>query len=67
MLEQKTILLVDDEKSVIAALQRLLRPLPYNVISANSGLQALKIVSRQSLDLIFLDVRMPEMDGFECL
>ncbi len=66
-LEQKTILLVDDEVNVLAALQRLLHPLPYNVITASSGQQALEAVQAQNPDLIFLDVRMPEMDGFECL
>lgn len=45
----------------------LLHPLPYNVITASSGQQALEVVQAQNPDLIFLDVRMPEMDGFECL
>ncbi len=65
--EQKTILLVDDETNVLTALQRLLHPFPYNIITANSGSQALEVIRAQALDLIFLDVRMPEMDGFECL
>ncbi|VAX07056.1 hypothetical protein MNBD_GAMMA25-770 [hydrothermal vent metagenome] len=64
---EKSILLIDDEVNVLAALQRLLHPLPYNIITANSGQQALEVVRAQPLDLIFLDVRMPEMDGFEYL
>ncbi len=65
--QQKTILLVDDEVNVLAALQRVLHPLPYRVLTATSGSQALEVARAEQPDLIFLDIRMPEMDGFECL
>lgn len=62
-----TLLLVDDEPGVISSLKRLLRPLKYEVFSANSGAEALELLESASVDVIVSDMRMPNMDGAEFL
>lgn len=67
MMEHKvcgTVLVVDDVVENITALSGLLRS-EYRVIFATSGADALEIVRQQPVDLILLDVMMPEMDGYE--
>jgi CheY-like chemotaxis protein len=63
----ETILLVDDEQMVLAVGQEMLQHLGYQVITAQSGRQAVDIVNaqEQELDLIILDIIMPEMGGGE--
>jgi DNA-binding LytR/AlgR family response regulator len=65
--DQLTILAVDDEHSQLADLARLLRASPNvrAVECASDGNDALRKVSTQSFDAIFLDVRMPDLDGLE--
>jgi signal transduction histidine kinase/CheY-like chemotaxis protein len=60
-----TILLIDDEQRVLEAGQHMLSALNYNVLSANSGKEAISIYQthRDSIDLIILDIIMPEMSG----
>ena len=61
------VLLVDDEADFLESLgQRLaLRGLP--VVTAASGPRALEIINTEEVDVVVLDVRMPGMDGIECL
>ncbi|AWM94058.1 two-component system response regulator [Pseudomonas sp. 31-12] len=58
-----TILLVDDEESILNSLRRLLRGQPYEVLLATSGAQALDIMAKQPVELVMSDARMPNMDG----
>ena len=61
------ILIVDDTKANLVALQVLLKPVDANILTAESGEQAL-LAAEQNEDhiaLILLDVQMPVMDGFE--
>lgn len=62
----KTILLVDDESSVIESLRVILRD-SYKVLSTLSGKEALKILEKEHVDLIILDLKMHELDGLELL
>ncbi len=57
-----TILVVDDEKININILNGLLSE-DYDVVSARDGETALEIVDEENIDLILLDIMMPEMDG----
>lgn len=58
-----TLLLVDDEASILSALRRLFRPQGYRILTAESGTAGLEILERETVDLIISDMRMPEMDG----
>lgn len=58
-----TLLLVDDEASILSALKRLFRPHGYRVLTSESGMQALEILAQEPVDLIISDMRMPAMNG----
>jgi signal transduction histidine kinase len=60
-----SILLVDDEPHNVVALEAALASVECNLVTAHSGLQALKCVLAQDFAVIVLDVHMPGMDGFE--
>jgi len=71
MTAKKTILIVDDQESIVTALKRMLKSEKYNVLSALSGNEALELISsRRDEDDIFLiisDQRMPKMTGLQML
>lgn len=58
-----TVLLVDDEESILNSLRRLLRSQPYEILLADSGAKALEILQERPVDLVMTDARMPNMDG----
>ena len=62
--ECSKVLIVDDSRTNIAILKDILSD-DYEVFSALSGKETLKIAQRENVDLIVLDVVMPEMDGYE--
>jgi diguanylate cyclase (GGDEF)-like protein/PAS domain S-box-containing protein len=64
---QPTILLVDDEPSMLSSLKRVLRPDGYRVLTAGSGLAALDLLATNEVQVILSDQRMPEMSGTELL
>ena len=59
------ILVVDDEPASTQLLSSMLSSKGYHVHQANSGQDALQCVVREDIDLILLDVLMPDMDGYE--
>lgn len=59
------VLVVDDHDINRRAIQLILQPLGCDIATAADGLAALKICEDASFDLIFMDVRMPELDGRE--
>lgn len=61
----KTILVVDDEAEIRKMLSRLLLHKGYNVLEAERGHQALRMVKECAPDLIVLDAMLPEVHGFE--
>lgn len=60
-----SILLVDDHRENVLALETVLKDLGHNLVAASSGREALKRVLDEDFAVILLDVRMPDMDGFE--
>jgi diguanylate cyclase (GGDEF)-like protein/PAS domain S-box-containing protein len=64
---QPTLLLVDDEENIVAALRRLLRAEGWLVLGATSAEQALQLMARHEVDVILSDQRMPGMTGVELL
>ncbi len=64
--ESINILIVDDNKHNLFTLHTLIKEyLEVNILEADSGLAALKLLMTQRVDLIILDIQMPDMDGFE--
>ena len=59
------VLVVDDEPNIVDIVSMALRYNDYDVVTANSGREALEAVSASKPDMIVLDVMMPELDGFE--
>ncbi len=59
------IMLVDDEPHLLIATAHRLRSCGYHVLTARDGGEALTIARNRKLNLIILDIRMPDMDGFE--
>ncbi len=59
------VLVVDDHDINRRAIQLILQPLGCDIATAADGLAALKICEQSDFDLIFMDVRMPELDGRE--
>ena len=62
-----TVLLVDDEPSILSALNRLLRREGYRVLVAGSAEAAFAVLARESVEVILSDQRMPVMTGTELL
>ncbi|HMH56333.1 MAG TPA: response regulator, partial [Gemmatimonadales bacterium] len=63
--DRVNILLVDDQPANLVALEAMLQGLGQNLIKAESGREALRWVLTHEFAVILLDVKMPEMDGFE--
>ena len=59
------ILIVDDDEAVRIMLYKVIRSNGMDAFTCNSGAEALETLSRDSFDLILLDVNMPGMDGFQ--
>ena len=64
--ERSNVLIVDDSRTNIAIMKDILSE-DHEVFSALTGKDALKIARQENVDLILLDVVMPEMDGYEVL
>ena len=62
---KSSILIVDDNPANLKLLDLILRKENYEVVIAQSGQEALEITKTALPDLIFLDIMMPEMDGYE--
>ncbi len=63
----RTVLIVDDEESIIQSLQGILTDEGFEVISAGSGSAALEKIDEVMPDIVLLDIWMPGMDGIETL
>ena len=61
------VLVCDDEKDIVSALQIYLKSEGYQVFSAYNGKEALKIINREDIQLVLMDIMMPEMDGIEAM
>lgn len=61
------VLFVDDEPHIVDGLKRALRKEPYQIITANSGHEALTIIQQEPVDVVVSDEMMPGMSGSELL
>ena len=64
-MEQKSILLVDDDKDLLESTEYLLKSKGYETHIANDGLEAIDTYKSVNPCLVFMDVKMPNMDGIE--
>ncbi len=62
-----TVLVVDDEPGLRTVMSNILTSSGYNVITAENGKKAIDTVRTTLPDLIFLDIRLPDMDGLQIL
>lgn len=65
--ESKTILLVDDEERVLLVLGTICSSEGYKVLKANGGREALELCRDQHVDLVILDIYMPDMNGLDLI
>ena len=61
------ILVIDDERAIRNALKDILEFEKYQVDTAENGSQALEKIQSETYDVIFSDIKMPQMDGLELL
>ena len=59
------ILVVDDDKNIRLLFRAELENAGYTVVTASDGAEALEIMDREHIDLVVLDIMMPNMDGYE--
>jgi DNA-binding response OmpR family regulator len=59
------IMVVDDDPDTVAVLSHYLRREGFIPVEATSGAQCLKLLGQQPVDVVLLDLMMPDMDGFE--
>ena len=61
------ILIIDDERSIRNSLKEILMDEGYDVDVAENGIQGVEMVDKEKYNIIFCDIKMPEMDGIEVL
>ncbi len=66
-MDARTILIVDDDETTCQTLAAMLRREGFDSIQARNGVEALKKIAKDRPALVFMDISMPEMDGFEAL
>ena len=59
----KRVLLVDDSESIRRMLEWILKPLGLETVHAADGMDALKVLERERVDLAIVDLNMPRLDG----
>jgi|UniRef100_UPI00404B32E5 two-component system, OmpR family, alkaline phosphatase synthesis response regulator PhoP len=64
-MDNKKILIVDDEPNIVLSLDYLVRKKGYTPFIARNGSEALAIAQAEIPDLILLDIMMPDIDGYE--
>ncbi|MGB2804666.1 MAG: response regulator [Candidatus Zixiibacteriota bacterium] len=67
VMQNPKILIVDDEENILHSLKRLFRKEEYDILTAKSGAEGLKILDSHDMDLIISDLKMPIMNGVEFL
>ena len=61
------ILVIDDEAEIRRSVRMILEYEGYEVLEASSGPEGLAMIEREPPDLVFLDIKMPGLDGLEAL
>jgi CheY-like chemotaxis protein len=61
------ILVVDDNPDSVAIMRGILESRGYDVVAASGGAEALQLLKKEAVDLVLLDIMMPEMNGMEVM
>ncbi|CEP45201.1 response regulator transcription factor [Paraclostridium sordellii] len=61
----ENILIVDDDKEIVEAIEFYLKPEGFNILKAYDGLEAIESLIDNNIDLVIMDVMMPNMDGLK--
>src|SRR5690242_19980756 len=59
------VLCIEDHPDNMTLVRRILQSESYNLVEARTGLQGLSIAESQEIDLILLDINLPDIDGYE--
>ena len=62
---KETLLIVDDEESILDVASEFFKTKGYRIVTANNGRMAADIIASEKIDCCFTDINMPEMDGLE--
>lgn len=65
MNDNPKVLVVDDKEENLLVVESILEELPVKIVKVASGEEALKILLKEKISIILLDVKMPRMSGFE--
>lgn len=65
--DKNTILIVDDDLVTLKYFQGMFRKMPYTIIYAKNGKEAISKARKHKIDMAFIDIEMPIMNGFETL
>lgn len=66
-MEKFRILVVDDEENMLQMLKTFFTEKEYSCLTAKNGVEALKILENEQIDIVITDMKMPEMDGLDLL
>ncbi len=64
---KKSILVIDDDKSILRTFTRILQKAGYDIDVAETGREALEKAGKRNYDLALVDIRLPDMDGTDLL
>ena len=67
LMGNKSILVIDDDQSVLSLLKAFLEPEGFDVITAADGVSGMKLLKESKVGLVLLDVMMPGLDGYQVL
>jgi DNA-binding response OmpR family regulator len=67
MVEEKRILVVDDDAMSLRMAEFILKKTPHTILKASSGDECIAILKEENVDLLLLDVEMPQKNGIETL
>jgi len=63
----KKILIVDDEPNIVMSLEYIFKKEDFKVYIARDGAEAIEIVENNGIDIVILDIMMPNVDGYQVL
>jgi DNA-binding NtrC family response regulator len=65
MIEEMSVLVVDDNVSLLVTMSLILRRVGYSVMTAKSGKEAVECVKQNNVHIIFMDIKMPHKNGVD--